>query len=299
MKSANSLGRTYIPALAFLLPGLALFLVFFVGPMLYSLNISFFDWNVVRPERSAFVGLENYRQALTNPIFHRAALNTLVYTFFTVALQMALGLAIALLLNRKLKARGFFRTAYYMPVVSSWVIVSLLFMYLFNNQAGLINYALKDVFNVVSEDVRWFGSEALFLVPLVLLGTWKGIGWAMVIYLAGLQAIPAELYEAAEVDGAGRWQRLVRITLPLLRPTLAFLLVVLIIGGLNSYVSFQLMTNNGDPVNLGHSVLTLMHKTAFDVNRDFGSGAAISYLLTFFVFLVSLVQLRLLRRSEA
>lgn len=283
-------------AIIFLLPGLALFLVFFLGPMGYSLNISFFRWNVVRPELSQFVGLQNYFDALGSQIFQRAVLNTLVYTAATVILQMTIALGLALLLNQRLRGRAFFRTAYYLPVISSWVIVSLLFEYLFNGQAGLVNYVLKDVMHVVSNNILWLGDDKLAMVPLVTLGVWKGVGWCMVIYLAGLQSIPQELYEAAQVDGAGRWSQLRYITLPMLRSTLTFLLIVLVIGGLNSYVSFQLMTNNGDPVNLTHSVLTWMYKTAFDVSRDFGSGAAISYLLTLFVFLISLIQLRLLRR---
>lgn len=283
-------------AIIFLLPGLALFLVFFLGPMGYSLNISFFRWNVVRPEQSQFVGLQNYFDALGSQIFQRAVLNTLVYTAATVILQMTIALGLALLLNQHFRGRAFFRTAYYLPVISSWVIVSLLFEYLFNGQAGLVNYVLKDVMRVVSNNILWLGDDKLAMVPLVTLGVWKGVGWCMVIYLAGLQSIPQELYEAAQVDGAGRWSQLRYITLPMLRSTLTFLLIVLVIGGLNSYVSFQLMTNNGDPVNLTHSVLTWMYKTAFDVSRDFGSGAAISYLLTLFVFLISLIQLRLLRR---
>lgn len=293
---SHRLTRDLLPAIIFLLPGLALFLVFFLIPMGYSLNISFFRWNVVRPEQSQFVGMQNYIDTLRSPIFQRAVLNTSIYTMMTVMLQMVIALGLALLLNQSFRGRGFFRTAYYLPVISSWVIVSLLFEYIFNGQAGLVNYMLKDVLHLVSNNILWLGNDKLALVPLITLGVWKGVGWCMVIYLAGLQSIPQELYEAAQVDGAGHWEQLRFITLPMLRSTLTFLLIVLVIGGLNSYVSFQLMTNNGDPVNLTHSVLTWMYKSAFDVGRDFGSGAAISYLLTLFVFLISLVQLRLLRR---
>lgn len=290
--------RSYdtLAAIIFLLPGLALFAIFFLIPMGYSLNISFYDWRFARPDLSEFVGLKNYIDTLKSPIFQRAVLNTFVYTALTVSLQMAIGLGLALLLNGKFRGRAFFRTAYYLPVISSWVIVSLLFEYLFNGQAGLVNYVLRDVLHLVGANIRWLGDDKLAMVPLASLGVWKGVGWTMVIYLAGLQTIPHELYEAAQVDGANPVAQLRYITLPLLRPTLVFLLVVLVIGGLNAYVSFQLMTNNGDPVNLTHSVLTLMYKTSFDTGRDFGRGAAISYLLTIFVFFISLLQLKLLRR---
>ena len=285
-----------IPALIFLLPGLVLFGLFFLGPMLYSLRISFFDWKIVHPERSVFVGFENYQHALSDPIFRRAILNTLAYTIITVSVKLILGLAVALLLNQKFPGRTFFRVAYYLPVITSWVIVSLLFEYMFNGQAGLVNYVLKDILQVIPKNVLWFADPILTLVPIVLLDIWKGIGWAAIIFLAGLQAIPAELYEAARVDGANSVAQLRYITWPLLGPTTVFLVVVLVIGGLNAYVPFQLMTNGGDPMDLTHSVLTLMYEATFG-RIEFGYGAAISYLLTLFVFIVSLIELRLMRQQ--
>jgi multiple sugar transport system permease protein len=202
------------------------------------------------------------------------------------------------LLNQRFPGRTFFRVAYYLPVITSWVIVSLLFEYMFNGQAGLVNYILKDILRLIPKDVLWFADPILTLVPLTLLDIWKGIGWAAIIFLAGLQTIPSELYEAAHVDGANSTAQLRYITLPLLRPTLVFLIVVLVIGGLNAYVPFQLMTNGGDPMDLTHSVLTLMYEATFG-RIDFGYGAAISYLLTLFVFLVSVIELRLLRQQAA
>ncbi len=287
-----------IPVLIFLLPGLVLFGLFFLGPMLYSLRISFFEWKIVHPEQSVFVGFDNYQRALSDPIFRRAILNTLAYTVITVSLKMILGLGVALLLNQRFPGRTFFRVAYYLPVITSWVIVSLLFEYMFNGQAGLVNYILKDIMHVIPKDVLWFADPILTLVPIVLLDIWKGIGWAAIIFLAGLQAIPAELYEAARVDGANSGAQLRYITWPLLGPTTAFLVVVLIIGGLNAYVPFQLMTNGGDPMDLTHSVLTLMYEATFG-RIDFGYGAAISYLLTVFVFIVSVIELRLMRQQAA
>jgi multiple sugar transport system permease protein len=287
-----------LPAMIFLLPGLVLFGLFFLGPMLYSLRISFFEWKIVHPEQSVFVGFRNYQHALTDTIFHRAVLNTLAYTVLTVTVKLFLGLGVALLLNQRFPGRTFFRVAYYLPVITSWVIVSLLFEYMFNGQAGLVNYILKDLLHLIPKDILWFADPILTLVPIVLLDIWKGIGWAAIIFLAGLQAIPAELYEAARVDGADSLAQLRFITWPLLAPTVIFLVVVLVIGGLNAYVPFQLITNGGDPMDLTHSVLTLMYGATFD-RIDFGFGAAISYLLTFFVFIVSMIELRLMRRQAA
>jgi multiple sugar transport system permease protein len=287
-----------LPALIFLLPGLVLFVLFFLGPMLYSFRISFFEWKIVHPEQSVFVGFRNYQRALSDPIFQRAILNTLAYTVITVTVKMILGLGVALLLNQRFRGRTFFRVAYYLPVITSWVIVSLLFEYMFNGQAGLVNYILKDLLRLIPKDVLWFADPILTLVPIILLDIWKGIGWAAIIFLAGLQTIPAELYEAARVDGANPAEQLRYITWPLLGPTTVFLIVVLVIGGLNAYVPFQLMTNGGDPMDLTHSVLTLMYEATFG-RIDFGYGAAISYLLTVFVFMVSLVELRLLKQQAA
>lgn len=266
--------------------------------MFYSLRVSFYDWKIVHPEQSVFIGFHNYYKALSDPIFRRAVLNTSAYTIITVAIKMVLGLGLALLLNQKFAGRTFFRVAYYLPVITSWVIVSLLFEYMFNGQAGLVNYTLKDVLHLIPENILWFADPVLTLVPIILLDIWKGVGWTAVIYLAGLQAVPLELYEAARVDGADALAELRHITWPLLRPTTVFLTVALVIGGLNAYVPFQLITKGGNPLDLTHSVLTLMYEATFG-RIDFGYGAAISYLLTAFVFIVSVIELRLLRQKAA
>jgi multiple sugar transport system permease protein len=284
-----------IPVVFFLLPGLVLFLLFFFGPMVYSLRISFFNWKIVHPDQSVFIGLRNYLRALSDPIFQRAVMNTSAYTVITVTVKLVLGLAVALLLNQTIPGRTFFRVAYYLPVITSWVIVSLLFEYMFNGQAGLINYFLKNILHLIPKNVLWFADPILTLVPIVLLDIWKGVGWAAIIFLAGMQSIPVELHEAARVDGANSGAQLRFVTLPLLRPTLVYLVVVLVIGGLNAYIPFQLMTNGGDPLDLTHSVLTLMYEATFS-RIDFGYGAAISYLLTIFVFFISVIELRLMRR---
>jgi multiple sugar transport system permease protein len=283
-------------ALLFLLPGLILFGTFVLGPMAYSLRISFYDWRIVRPERSEWVGLANYARALSDPIFRRAVLNTVAYTAVTVPGQILLGLVVAVLLDQDIRARAFFRVVYYLPVITSWVIVSLLFEYMFSGQAGLVNYLLRDVLHVTGANILWLADPILVFVPINLLGIWKGVGWNAVILLAGLQAIPEDLREAAAVDGAGPLARFRHITLPLLRPTLVFLVVVLTIGGLNAYISNLLITNGGDPLDLTHFVLTLMYEATF-ARLEFGYGSAISYLLTAFVLVISVFQIRLLRRQ--
>jgi multiple sugar transport system permease protein len=287
--------RNIATALLFLLPGFLLFFTFVIGPMIYSFRLSLYDWNIVKPEKSEWIGLENYARALGDPIFRRAALNTLVYTLVTVPGQIIIGLIIAVLLNQDIRGKSFFRVVYYLPVITSWVIVSLLFEYMFSGQAGLVNYVLRDVLHVIPKNILWLADPILAFVPIHLLGIWKGVGWSAIITLAGLQAIPDHLYEAAEVDGAGAADRFFSITIPLLRPTLVFLLVVLTIGGLNAYISNLLITNGGDPLDLTHFILTLMYEATF-TKLDFGYGSSISYLLTAFVFMISVVQIRLLQQ---
>jgi len=282
-------------AAPFLLPGLLLYGTFILLPMLYSLRISFYDWKVLNPSLSTWIGLENYARALSDPTFQRAVVNTFLYALVTVPAQIILGLGVAVLLNQPLRGRPALRLLYYLPVITSWVIVSLLFEYMFSGQAGLINYMLRDVLGITEENIRWLADPVLAFVPIHLLGIWKGVGWTAVILLAGLQAIPVELEEAAEVDGAGSIQRFFGITLPLLRPTLVFLLVVLTIGALNAYISNLLLTNGGDPLDKTHFVLTLMYEATF-TKLDFGYGSAISYLLAAAVFAISVFQIRLLRR---
>lgn len=283
-------------ALIFILPALLLFSTFVIIPMAYSFRISFYDWNIVKPELSEWVGMQNYLDALKDPIFQRAALNTGMYAVVTVPAQIVLGLVVAVLLNQDIRSKALFRVLYYLPVITSWVVVSLLFEYMFSGQAGLINYVLRDVLHVVDKNILWLADPILTFVPIHLLGIWKGVGWTAVITLAGLQAIPENIYEAAEVDGASPVQRFFNITVPLLRPTLVFEVVVLTIGALNAYISNLLITNGGDPLDRTHFILTLMYEATFG-RLDFGSGAAISYLLTFVVFIISIIQIQLLQKQ--
>ncbi len=284
--------RRALPAYLFLLPGMLLFLAWTLYPLIYSFIMSFAEWNLIKPSR--FVGLENYARALRDPVFWLALRNTLAYTVITVPGQMALGLAAALLLDRPLRARAFFRTVFYLPVVTSWVVVSLIFTYLYNGQAGLINWVLRDALGLIDKNINWLGEPFTANLAIASLGIWKGIGWTMVIFLAGLQSIPNELYEAAAIDGAGGWARLRHITLPLIRQTTLFILVLLTIGGFQVFISVYVMTG-GKPLHRTDVLLTYMYSNAFEY-LDLGYGAALSYMFALMVFVLSLAQIRLLRR---
>jgi len=288
--------KSIVPSIIFLLPGVVLFAVFFFGPLVYSLRISFFDWNFVKPELSTFVWFDKYIEQLESAIFQRAVVNTAIYTVLTVSVKLVLGMLVAILLNQKLAGRTGFRVAYYLPVITSWVIVSLLFTYMFSGQRGLVNFILRDLLHLIDKNIMWLADPVMALVPVVLVDIWKGVGWTTVICLAGLQTVPVELGEAAAVDGATKGQQFFKITLPMMRSTLVFLLVVLVLGGLNAYVPFRLITR-GDPMDMTHSILTLMYRATFN-RLDFGAGAAISYLLTLFVFVLSYFQIKLLKKPD-
>jgi len=276
----------------FILPATAIFLTWTIYPLADALVMSFYHWNLLTP--SVFVGLNNYQRALSDPIFWQALRNGVMYTVISVPGQMVLGLAAALLLDQQIRFRAFFRTLYYLPVITSWVVVSLTFLYLYNGQVGPINYLLHDVLHIIPSYIFFLGDPNTALPSIATVNIWKGIGWTAVIYLAGLQSIPQEVYEAAMVDGAGRWQRFMKITIPLLRPTVLFLVVMLVIGSFNTFIQVYIMTNGG-PLHSTETVLTYMYRNAFS-SLDLGYGAAISYLFTLMLFVITMTEIRLLRR---
>ena len=290
--------RELLTALPFMLPGLALVLVFVLFPLARGLQMSLYDWNLMAPAESDFVGLRNFQRALTrDPIFWTAVRNTLLYAVVTVPGQMVLGLGAALLVNVAVRGRAFFRALYYLPVVTSWLVVSYLFAYLFSDGMGPVNFFLVQVLHVLAQPVDWLHQTATAEVPITLLGIWKGVGWNMVIFLAALQYIPHELYEAAETDGATDWHRFWHITLPLLRPTLLFVSVVLLIGAFNVFLSVYLLTAGG-PQSSTEVMLSYMYTQAFKY-LDFGYGVTVGLLLGLAVIAASIIQRRFIRGASA
>jgi multiple sugar transport system permease protein len=280
----------------FLAPGFALFALVILFPIARAFQISLYNWSIVPGAASDYLGFGNYTRALHDPVFWRALVNTAFYMGLTVPVQMAAGLAAAVLLDGRMPARPLLRTLYYLPVVTSWVVVSLLFRYLFLTDGGFVNWVLHDTLHVTDHDVAWLGSRWPAMTAISILGIWKGVGWSMVIFLAALQGIPRELHEAAAVDGAKAWRRFFSISLPELRPVLVFVTVMLVIGGFNVFISVFLITAGG-PLDSTQVLLTYMYRQAFTF-LDFGYGSAISFMLTLIVATLSLVQMRVFRRRE-
>lgn len=281
-------------ALTLMLPGLAWFLVFNAYPAIYSFWISFHHWNIRGP--SAWIGLQNYARVLSDPVILIALRNTLVYALITVIGQLASGLGLALLVNQKIPLAGFFRIVYYFPVIASWVVVSLIFSFLFHSE-GLINYVFSDLLHLYPPHRAWLNDTATALVAISVLGIWKGAGWTMLIYLAALQGIPAELEEAARVDGASTWNVRRFVTIPLLRSATAFITIMLTIGAFQSFIQFYIMTRGG-PNHQTEVFLSYMYNQAFNF-LDFGYGSAIAYVLAAIIVIISAVQLRYFRGGEA
>lgn len=277
--------RRWATPYAFLAPGFLVFLALIIYPMIRAFQMSFYDWNVLLGAASKFIGWQNYRTAFNDPVFWRALTNSGLYMLLTVPPQIVLGLLVAMLLKARAPGRPLFRVLFYLPVVTSWVVVSLLFQYLFAD-SGLVNY-------VLGTHTPWLAGRITGMLAISALGVWKGIGWSMMIFLAALQGVPRSLEEAAVVDGAGKWRRFTTVTLRSIWPALTFVTIMLVIGGFNVFTSVLLMTNAG-PADQTQVLLTYMYDVAFK-NLDFGYGSAIAVLLTLLVFILSVVQMRVFR----
>lgn len=277
------------------LPFAVLFLAFTAGPVLASLAMSFTDFRI-SDMRSPFsvnvVGLANYSALLADDLFRKVAVNTGLYVVLGVPLTMVLALAVAVGVNRIARLRGLFRVGYYLPVVTSIVAVSVVWKFIYRENGGLLNTVLG-WFGV--EGLPWLDSTTLALPSLVAMAVWRNMGFLMVIFLAGLQTVPKDQYEAAEVDGAGAWQRFRHITVPTLRPTLLFGAIITSIGYLQFFEEAFVMTSGG-PLDATRS-LTYFTYDQFTFGNH-GYAAAASYLLFVGVVVLTVIQFRLLGERD-
>jgi multiple sugar transport system permease protein len=285
--------REHLTAWSFALPYLVLFLVFMAGPILVALFTSFTDLRVTdirNPLSVDIVGVENYLAVLSDARFQKAAANTAVFVLVGVPLTIVLGLAAAVGLNQGIvKFRTMFRVGFYLPVVTSIVAIAVVWRLLLGSEVGLINAILAG-FGV--DGPGWLNDERYALWSIIAMAAWRNLGFLMVIFLAGLQTIPKDLYEAAEVDGAGRWQRFRGITLPLLRPTMLFAAVITGIGYVQFFEEPYVMTDGG-PLNATLSMALYTYKQFSFGN--YGYTAAAAFVLFIAIATLTVVQFRLLR----
>jgi multiple sugar transport system permease protein len=285
-------------AYLFNLPGLILFAIFTLYAVVVSLWLSFHHWDLIEPEKP-FIGLQNYREVLQDGAFWDAVGHTVYFTVASVIPAMAIGLALALLLNTQMRALGLFRAAFYLPAITPLVIAAIIWKWVYNADYGLANYYLMRV-GLIDQPVHWLADKHLAMPAVIVMGIWVSVGFNMIVYLAGLQAIPAEFYEAAQVDGANAWQRFRRITFPLVAPTTFFLLIVQSIWGMQAFDQIFVMTSGGPP-GPGGATTTVVYYLWQQGFRFFrmGYAAALAYTMFVLLFVVSLIQFRwYLKRVE-
>jgi multiple sugar transport system permease protein len=282
-------------AYLFLAPGLLLFSVFTLFALGFALYLTFHEWSIIEPDKP-FVGLQNYRDMATDPDFRLSVLNTAYFTGGSVPFTMAIGLCLALLLNQPLRGRGILRTMYFLPAVTPFVVLAIIWKWLYNGDFGLFNYYLLKT-HLIDKPLLFLSDKHLAMPAVILMTVWSGVGFSMIVYLAGLQGIPAELYDAAKVDGAGAWARLRYVTIPMLSPTTLFLLVMGIIGSFQVFTQIFVMTSGG-PVERTTTIVYYIYESAFQ-NYEMGYASTLAFGLFGLLFVFTLVQVRLYRRSEA
>jgi multiple sugar transport system permease protein len=276
----------------FLAPALTLIGVFFFLPVAASLLLSVTDFDlygIADPGNTRFVGFDNYARLLKTPDFWAALKNTFYFALVGGPLTIAVSLGAALLLSSKLvRFKSVFRTIYFTPFVTTLVAVAIVWKYLYHTRYGLFNYALG---TVGIGPVDWLGNPHWAMPAIILMAVWKGFGYNMLIFIAGLQAIPEDLYDAAEIDGASAVRRFFSITLPMLAPTLVFVSVITMIGYFQLFAEPYVMTQGG-PLRSTTSVVLLMYEEGFRWWR-MGYAAAIAFVLFIVILLATLVQFRL------
>lgn len=281
--------RNLRPAAPFVLPGLILACVFVLYPMFFNLRISFSNYQIVQ-RTMTWVGLDNFTALFTErgDRLLLAIRNNFLYAFVTTPFILLFGLIFAVMVNSLRRGRVFFRTCFYLPVITSWVIVGNVFAYMFNaGGAGLVNYLLKDGLGVLDAYVPWLSRTWTANLVIWLMGIWKNIGWAMIIYLAGLQSVPNDLYEASAIEGAGKVQQFRFITVPLLKSTTFYVLVNMIIGAFGVFIQVLMLTG-GNPRGTTSVLQYLLYDKSFNL-FEFGQGAAIGLITAALILLTTFV----------
>jgi multiple sugar transport system permease protein len=274
----------------FLTPSLVILGIFIVYPMTQALYLSFTNYDVLNP--ATWVGPANYRELLGDEAFHNALVNTLYYAVVATPVSVILALGCALLLNRRFPLRGLGRTAVFLPVVVGLAIVAIAWSFLLDPDIGLLSYWLSKV--GVTADSGWVRDPSLAMPAVLIVGVWKNIGFYMVIYLAGLQSIPRDLYEAAEVDGASPWQRFRNVTWPLLANQTMLVTILCAIATLQAFDQIFVMTHGG-PFFRTETLVMLIYRQGFTEFR-FGYAAAISWALVLLILVLSFIQFAYFRK---
>ena len=281
--------------LAMLAPAVILLALFIFTPAILAFGLAFTNARLISPYPATFVGFDNFARLLTDPTFFRALLNVGYFALVVVPLQAGLALVMAILVNKKVKGTTFFRTVYFLPVVTSMVVVSLLWLFMYR-QDGLINVIIDRVTFGLVTGPDWLNDSTTSMPAIILMSVWQGVGFHMIIWLSGLQTIPADLYEAADLDGVSAWQRFRYITWPGLSATRSLILVTITIQALSLFTQISVMTQGG-PLNSTTTVVYEAVESGF-AQQETGYASAISLVFFVIVLLISVVQ-RFLSREKA
>lgn len=284
-------GRDLIPALVFLIPALLGFAVFFVWPLIRGVYLSFTDYNLLSDP--TWIGLQNYTDIFGDTVFWRSMLVTLQYVAINIIVQTIAALFLAVLLHRFTRSMVI-RGVVMLPYLIANVIVALVWYWLADYNLGLINSALDAI---GFDRIGFFGDSAYAMTTIALVNVWRHLGYTTLLIFAGLQAIPADVYEAAAVDGAGEWRVFRSITLPLLRPVLAFVLVITVVGSFQIFDTIA-VTTQGGPVDATNAITYYIYDRAF-TRFDFGYASALSVVLMGILAVIAIAQLRIFRANES
>lgn len=283
-------GEETFAAYLFLLPSFLVFAVFTFFPVIFSLVICFYRWNL--PRQPIYIGLENFKWLFTDPIdapaFRQSVFNSFYYALGGIPLNMAISLLIALFLNRRLRGVEFFRMAYFLPTITSTVAVSVVWMWIYHPaDYGLLNSLFL---KLGLSPQAWLRDPDLAMPALIAMGIWKGMGYNVIIFLAGLQNIPTHLYEAAEIDGAGGWDKFRRITWPLLGPTTFYILVIAVINSLKAFAQMHVMTQGG-PLGRTTTIVYYLYQQGFETFR-LGKASVVAAVLFVLLLVLTFVQFK-------
>ena len=282
--------REWVTGYLCVLPALIGIGVFSVFPVFFSLRTSLYDWDLISPQ-ATFVGTRNFERLFASAEFWQVLRNTFVFSIGTVALIVVISMALAMLLDVKLRGISFFRALFFVPHLTPMVAIASLWMFMYDPQSGVINQVLGFV---GIPGPAWLQSTTWAMPALIIMKTWKAVGYYTILFLAGLQNIPYDLHEAAKVDGASWWQRLRHVTLPLLSPMTLFVTVIAVIGSFQDFDQVYMMTQGG-PVNTTSVLVFYLYEQAFQSYRV-GYGSAIAVVLLLMLLTFTAVQLRLSRR---
>jgi putative chitobiose transport system permease protein len=282
--------RTTVVAYLFLLPALTLLAIFTFYPVLFGTVLSLFDYDMISPPR--YVGLDQFRRLLADRYFWIALTNSAKYVIVVPVIQLC-SIFLAVLVNQRLRGMGAFRAAYYIPVITSWPVVGIMWTWMYDQQ-GVVNWVLRSL-DLIARPIPWLSHATLTLYAVMFVTLWKGLGWYMVIYLAGLQGIPAEYEEAAMIDGASRGRVFWHVTIPLLRPYVLLASLLSTMAAVKVFEEIYVMTRGG-PFFSTYTMFMYIFDTAFQ-ELNMGYAAALAMVLAAIVLVFSVINFRLFRRG--